>query len=148
MVLKKRAPKVLSLLLLQSASVSHTQKHRWTWMGGELANRYYRKIKYKIEPVCHTHTHQLTRRLQYPSHTLCMAEDNYVQAIILSPQLLITYPSSSINAQLFVCLYSIVCLCVCVTYPMNNYYRVHCTTLYYYDITVTPYSATHLSVNH
>ncbi len=37
--LEKRAPKVLSSLLLQNASVSHTQKHRWTSMGGWLAIR-------------------------------------------------------------------------------------------------------------
>ncbi len=36
--LEKKAPKVLSSFLLQNASVSQTQKHRWTSMGGKLAN--------------------------------------------------------------------------------------------------------------
>ncbi len=36
---EKRAPKLLLLCFLQNASVSQTQKHRWTSMGGKLANR-------------------------------------------------------------------------------------------------------------
>ena len=35
---EKRAPKVILSCFLQNASVSQTQKHRWTSMGGKLAN--------------------------------------------------------------------------------------------------------------
>ncbi len=34
---EKQAPKVLSSFFLQNASISQTQKHRWTSMGAKLA---------------------------------------------------------------------------------------------------------------